>query len=84
MRSKTVEAEVDNNFPRMMYRFPATKNDPAAGVTVAALQDGSYDIAIADTAEQHAAGAAEGWYDSPADAKAADAKATAKKAAAKA
>ena len=87
MRKTPEAAPVSNDYPRLLFRHPATRTDAAAGVTVATLQDGAYDTAIADDAEQHKDGNAEGWHDSPTEAKAASegaAAAAAKKAAEKA
>lgn len=69
MRTTPADEPVDNNFPRMVYRYPATTNDPSAGVTVQQLQDGSYDTAIAEHAKDLKGAAAEGWHLSTAEAR---------------
>lgn len=46
-----------NDYPRMLYRFPAQ------GLDVAALQEGNFDTLIVDGADAHDAATAEGWSD---------------------
>lgn len=71
MRTTQPDEPVDNNFPRMVYRYPATTNDPSAGVTTQQLQDGAYDTAIAEHAKDLEGAAGEGWHLSAAEARAA-------------
>lgn len=52
-----------DRFPKMLYRFPALLADAAA------LQDGKYDQITVDGEEAHDAALAEGFHETPADAR---------------
>jgi hypothetical protein len=52
-------------FPKMLYRFPAQARDSVA------LQDGTYDVLRVVSEAEQADCLAEGWFEAPADAKAA-------------
>jgi hypothetical protein len=52
-------------FPKMLYRFPAQARDSVA------LQDGAYDVLQVASDTEQADRIADGWFEAPADAKAA-------------
>lgn len=58
---------MDNDFPLMLYGFPATGREPAQ------LEDGSYDTLTVKDADERAAAISEGWFAHWPDAKAAHA-----------
>jgi hypothetical protein len=52
-------------FPKMLYRFPAQSRDSVA------LQDGTYDVLQVVSEGEEADAVADGWFEAPAEAKAA-------------
>lgn len=61
----TKAAPVESNeYPKMLYRYPAQ-----GGELSQKLQDGHYDTAIASNAEDEAAGVADGWHTTAAEAR---------------
>lgn len=65
-----------DRFPKMLFCFPAAA---IAGALAEALQDGTYGTCTVAGEEEHDAALAQGWHESPADARAAHAELIAEK-----
>jgi hypothetical protein len=59
-----------DHFPKMLFCFPALA---LVGAVAEPLQDGVYGVRTVASDEEHDAALAEGWHESPADARAAHA-----------